>query len=50
MLRFSTRAVPVGKVPSTGNALTGNKSPCPARIRAVTRFTKSLSVSVAMPT
>jgi hypothetical protein len=29
-LRFSQRAVPVGKVPSTGMALTGTRSPRPA--------------------
>ena len=39
--RFSYRAVPVGKVPSTGRALTGSRSPSPASIRAVTRWTKS---------
>ena len=30
MLRFSSLAVPVGNVPSTGIALTGSKSPRPA--------------------
>jgi len=39
--RFSHLAVPVGQVPSTGNALTGRRSPFPAIITAVTRFTKS---------
>jgi hypothetical protein len=39
--RFSQRLVPVGQVPSTGNALTGSRSPLPAIIKAVTRFTKS---------
>src|SRR5665647_3272536 len=34
--RFSYRVVPVGKVPSTGNALTGSRCPSPARMRAVT--------------
>ena len=32
MLRFSYWAVPVGKVPSTGMALTGRRSPLPAII------------------
>ena len=40
-VRFSTRAVPVGNVPSTGRALTGSRSPSPASMRAVTRCTKS---------
>ena len=40
-LRLSHRAVPVGKVPSTGMALTGSRSPSPASIVAVTRRTKS---------
>ena len=35
------RAVPVGQVPSTGKALTGSRSPLPAIITAVTRWTKS---------
>ena len=34
MLRFSYCAVPVGKVPSTGSALTGSRSPLPAIIIA----------------
>ena len=34
--RFSHWAVPVGYVPSTGNALTGSASPCPSIRRAVT--------------
>jgi hypothetical protein len=37
MLRFSHLVVPVGKVPSTGMALTGSRSPLPAMIIAVTR-------------
>src|SRR5512142_3232493 len=41
MLRFSHRAVSVGHVPSTGNALTGSRSPWLDSIIAVTRFTKS---------
>ena len=41
MARFSYLAVPVGKVPSTGSALTGNRSPSPAISRDVTRATKS---------
>ena len=41
MLRFSHFDVPVGQVPSTGNALTGSRSPWLASITAVTRFTKS---------
>ena len=41
MLRFSSRAVPVGNVPSGGKALTGTRSPLPARITAVTRSMKS---------
>ena len=41
MPRFSYLAVPVGKVPSTGKALTGSMSPSPARSRTVTRLTKS---------
>ena len=41
MLRFSTRAVSVGNVPSTGKALTGNRSPRPAISIAVTRWTNS---------
>ena len=36
VLRFSHSAVPVGQVPSTGKALTGNASPRPATITAVT--------------
>jgi len=39
--RFSHFDVPVGQVPSTGNALTGSRSPCPRIIAAVTRRTKS---------
>ena len=39
--RFSYCAVPVGNVPSTGNADTGSRSPSPAINRAVTRVTKS---------
>ena len=41
MLRFSHCVVPVGQVPSTGNALTGSRSPLPAIITAVTVLTKS---------
>jgi hypothetical protein len=40
-LRFSQRAVPTGKVPSTGIALTGRWSPLPPIIRASTFFTNS---------
>ena len=39
--RFSHLLVPVGQVPPTGIALTGSESPLPARITAVTRWTKS---------
>ncbi len=39
--RFSKRVVPVGKVPSTGKALTGSWSPRPAMRTAVTFLTKS---------
>ncbi len=45
MFRFSHRAVSVGQVPSTGNALTGNRSPWLASISAVTRLTKSGALS-----
>ena len=31
----------MGQVPSTGNALTGSRSPLPSSIRAVTCFTRS---------
>src|SRR5262245_18345559 len=41
MLRSSHCAVPVGHVPSTGNALTGRRSPLPSSITAVTRRMKS---------
>ncbi len=41
MLRFSHWAVPVGKVPSMGMALTGRSSPSPAMILAVTFWTNS---------
>jgi hypothetical protein len=41
MLRFSHFAVAIGQVPSTGNALTGRRSPLPASITAVTFCTKS---------
>ena len=41
MARFSKRLVPVGQVPSGGNALTGSWSPWPSRMRRVTRCTKS---------
>src|SRR4249920_10051 len=40
-VRFSHWDVPVGQVPSTGNALTGSRSPWLASITAVTRLTKS---------
>ncbi len=43
--RFSYLVVPVGKVPSTGSALTGSRSPSPAMIRAVTCLTKSGALS-----
>jgi hypothetical protein len=43
--RFSQRAVPVGNVPSTGSALTGNRSPSPASSRPVIRLTKSGAAS-----
>ena len=39
--RFSHWAVAVGHVPSTGKAETGSRSPLPAIITAVTRFTNS---------
>src|SRR3954468_12599947 len=42
MHRFSICEVAVGKVPSGGNALTGSRSPWPASIVAVTRWTKSV--------
>src|SRR3546814_7887896 len=38
ILRFSHCAVAVGKLPSSGIALTGNKSPLPSIIQAVTFF------------
>ena len=41
MLRFSYAAVPLGYVPSTGNALTGSSSPRPASIMPVTERTNS---------
>src|SRR3990172_1819309 len=41
MLRFSHCVVSSGHVPSTGNALTGSRSPLLASITAVTRWTKS---------
>jgi hypothetical protein len=40
-VRFSYFAVPVMYDPSTGNALTGSKSPSPDSRGTVTRFTKS---------
>ena len=43
--RFSYLVVPVGKVPSTGSALTGSRSPSPAISRAVTCLTKSGALS-----
>src|SRR5437763_16447257 len=39
--RFSHLVVPSGQVPSTGKADTGSRSPLPAIITAVTRWTKS---------
>ena len=58
--RFSQRAVPIGQVPSGGNALTGSRSPFHWSITAVPRLTKSgaasgtvgriLMVPVAAPT
>ena len=45
MARFSHCVVAVGKVPSTGMALTGSRSPWPAMMRAVTSFTKSGAAS-----
>ena len=41
MLRFSHFVVPVGQVPSGGNAETGKLSPTPANMAAVTVLTKS---------
>jgi len=41
MRRFSHLVVPSGQVPSTGKADTGSRSPLPAIITAVTRWTKS---------
>src|SRR5450759_5063833 len=41
MARFSYFVVPVGNVPSTGNALTGSWSPSPDISTAVTCLTKS---------
>ncbi len=41
MARFSYLVVPLGKVPSTGSALTGSRSPSPAITREVKRATKS---------
>ena len=54
MARFSYCVVPVGKVPSTGSALTGSWSPSPAIMIAVTRWTKSgapsgMSVGTGVP-
>ena len=40
-LRFSHCVVPVGKVPSLGNALTGTRSPRPAMISPSTLRTNS---------
>ncbi len=48
MFRFSHWAVPVGQVPSTGNALTGSRSPLPASMTAVTRWTKSGAASATI--
>ena len=41
MARFSYFVVPLGKVPSTGSALTGSRSPSPAISCDVMRATKS---------
>ena len=41
MARFSYLVVPVMYDPSTGNALTGRRSPSPASSGTVTRLTKS---------
>ena len=43
--RFSQVDVPVGQAPSTGSALTGNRSPSPCSIVCVTRRTKSGAAS-----
>ena len=48
MERFSHFDVPVGQVPSTGNAETGRRSPLPASMSAVTRFTKSGATSATV--
>src|SRR5512138_412562 len=45
MERFSHFDVPVGQVPSSGNAETGRRSPFPASMSAVTRFTNSGAAS-----
>src|SRR5512133_1325074 len=45
MDRFSHLDVPVGQVPSSGNAETGRRSPLPASMSAVTRFTNSGAAS-----
>src|SRR3990172_9178010 len=45
IFRFSHCAVPTGNVPSTGNALTGNMSPSPAMILAVTFLTNAVALS-----
>src|SRR5512141_3151522 len=45
MARFSKRVVALGKVPSTGSALTGTRSPSPAISLAVTSRTKSGAVA-----
>ncbi len=45
ILRFSQRVVPSGQVPSGGSAETGNASPRPASIAAVTVLTKSGAAS-----
>src|SRR6476646_9226036 len=46
MLRFSYAAVPLGYVPSTGNALTGSSSPRPASIMPVTELRAAAGVGV----
>ena len=48
MVRFSHFVVPSGQVPSTGKAETGSRSPLPAIISAVTRWTKSGASSGTM--
>src|SRR5215813_15187798 len=47
--RFSHFVVPTGQVPSTGKADTGSRSPLPAIITAVTRWTNSGAHSRSLP-